>query len=160
VFLIHTKICHFIQRISHILRTRMFITLVTTVRHCSLSLPKWVKCTSPDWFSERSILVLSFRVLMFLPSDLVRSCPSTKLCVHFPYVICVLISPTFLTLLHFITVIIFGVNKLWTSQFRSIHLQGLSKISVVVGVCLLHLFLYCDYLSNNWFLSAVNQNQS
>jgi len=50
--------------------------------------------------------------------------------------------PTFLTLLHFITVIIFGINKLWTSQFRSIHLQGLSKISGVVG----YVFSSCLYI--------------
>jgi hypothetical protein len=78
------NICQIIQQISHILRTRMFITLVTTSRHCSLSLPKLVKCTSSDWSSERSVLLLSFRIPMFLPSDPVPSSSSTKPCVHFP----------------------------------------------------------------------------
>jgi len=123
--------------------TWRFTTMVTRVRHCSLSWARWIQFTSSQSISLRSILILSSHLHLGLPNGFLPSGFLTNILYVFLFSPVHATCPThFILFLELITLIIFGeACKLWSFSLCSLFQPPTTSSFLGPNILLSTLFL-------------------
>ena len=144
------------QEILRIYGTRMFLTVLTSARHLSLSRANSIQSPQPLPTSWKSILILSSHLRLGLPNDLFPSgFPTRTLCTPIPSPIRAT-CPAHLILLDFTTRTILGTsgNNQLASQHRHISLFfSFHVYNSCTRLKYIRYIVYCNYYS---LLSSTN----